>query len=83
MAEQEQDKQEENGGITETLDKLKAENEKTEKLLKRQEELAARNMLSGKTENSEEKPQKKEETDAEYTRRIEEEIRQGRTDFSE
>ncbi len=60
-------------------DELKAENDRKEQLINREEELKASNVLDGKAEaGSEEK--KKEETPAEYRQRIDAEVAAGKYD---
>ena len=57
------------GGLAEIYDKIKAENDRTEVNLKRMEELAARNLLGGKSDAGLQ-PAVKEETPKEYSERI-------------
>ena len=55
--------------LAEIYDKIKAENDRTEVNLKRMEELAARNLLGGKSDACLQ-PAVKEETPKEYSERI-------------
>ena len=53
------------------IDRMKAENDRTEKLLERQEALRAEEILSGKADaGAAPTPPPKEETDKEYTERV-------------
>ena len=54
----------------EALDKLKAENERAEENIRKQEELAARKLISGETDAGIQPPEKKEETPKEYKDRV-------------
>jgi len=60
--------------------KLKAENDRRESLLKREQELEARRILGGQTSGNVPAPQKT-ETDHEYRLRMEQMIREGKKDF--
>jgi len=55
--------------LSEQVDKLKLENDRTEALVKRQEELVARKLLGGDS-TLEQPPEKKEESPSEYKDRV-------------
>lgn len=57
---------------------LKSENDRKELLLNREEEIAARNALGGRSEAGVQPKETKEETNAEYRERIEKEIQDGK-----
>lgn len=70
-ASEEEETQEESGVLTEAklvADRIEKANQTTAELLKRQEELAIKGLLGGKTEVGEQ--EKKEETPAEYAHRM-------------
>ena len=56
--------------LTELYDKIKQENDRTEALLKRNEELVARKLLGGQTDAGVQPVEPKEETPEEYKKRI-------------
>lgn len=58
-------------------ERLEEANKKQEMLLKKQEAILARQALGGQTEAGQ-SPEKKEETDKEYSDRIDQEIREGK-----
>jgi len=58
-------------------DRLKAENDRREKILKREEELQARRALGGESSGTPNDEKPKEETPEEYAARIKEELRTG------
>ena len=60
-------------------DEIKSENDRREEILRKEQQLQAQKMLGGKSEAGQ-VPQKKEETDAEYTKRIEKEVYEGKYD---
>jgi len=51
------------------IDQMKAENDRRENILRQEQELAAKNLLSGRTDVTEEKAEK-EETPQEYKDRV-------------
>jgi hypothetical protein len=57
-------------GFSDLLEEYKKENEKKENLLKREEELAARNLLAGKSDAGVQPTEPVEETPKEYADRI-------------
>lgn len=61
----------------ETFERIKAENDRAAQILSEQKELEARRILAG-TSDGGKKETPKEETDEEYTRRIESEIKAGK-----
>ena len=58
--------------------RLEEANKKTEDLLNRQEDLYAKQQLGGKSTAGQEKEKPKEETDKEYSDRIDKDIREGK-----
>jgi hypothetical protein len=52
------------------VDELKVQNDRREQLLNREEQMRANALLSGKSEAGQTPPQPKEETPAEYVKRI-------------
>ena len=57
--------------LSEVYDKIKAENDRTETLLKRQEELVARGLLGGRTDAGVVAKPPVEESAKDYARRVE------------
>jgi len=62
----------------EAAEKLKAENDRLEKNIAQLQEIKAVDTLGGKSDAGEQPPVEKEETPAEYTKRIQEELRTGK-----
>lgn len=54
----------------EAIDRMKAENDRTEELVKRQEALKTDEILGGKSDAGKEPEQPKEDTDAEYAAKV-------------
>ena len=63
-------------------ERLARENERREKLLDREEALAARKAVGGVTEAGQSQEKPKEETDKEYRARVEKEMAKGKTEFN-
>ena len=62
----------------EIAERQKRENDRREELIKRDEALAARKAVGGDIDAGEKKPEKKEETDSEYRKRIEKDVNDGK-----
>lgn len=64
--------------LSEMVDRLEKANNEAKEILQRQEELAAKNLLGGKSEAGNESEKPKEETPADYAKRVEEEFKEGK-----
>lgn len=72
--ENKQENQQGNAGavseLAQMVERLEKANQEAREILRRQEELAARNLLGGQTNSGVQKPKEKEETPQEYAKRI-------------